>query len=1485
MSQDESKTEELSPVKRAILELREMRAQMDEVERRAKEPIAIVGMGCRFPGQSNNTEQLWQLLHDGVDAINEIPEGRWDVDSYYDPDPDAPGKMSTRWGGFIEDVDKFDADFFGISRREVESLDPQHRLLLEVSWEALEHAGQSPSDLFGSNSGVFIGIGGFDYSQLQIQQGDASSIDAYYATGFSHSAASGRLSYLLGLQGPAVSIDTACSSSLVAIHQACQSLRLNECNLALAGGVNMILLPELVVNFSKARMMAADGRCKTFSANADGYVRGEGCGMIVLKRLSDALANGDHIHALIRGSATNQDGRSSMLTAPSGPSQQTVIRSALENAGVDAAQIQYVEAHGTGTSLGDPIEVNALAAVLSEGHSADSPLMIGSIKTNIGHLEAAAGIAGLIKTVLAMEHDVIPPHLHLDGLNPQIPWSEIPVNVPTELTPWPSADEQKFAGVSSFGFSGTNAHVVLESAPVQESTEAEIVRSKHILTLSTKNDNALSTLAQRYVDHLETQDAAAFADTANTSNIGRAHLTHRLAVVAETAAEASDKLKEFIAGRESSHLWRGSCATDSEPEIAFLFTGQGSQWPDMGRGLYETQPVFRKALEYCDEILQPYMEQPLLSVLYAEKQDKTLLDNTAYTQPALFALEYALAELWQSWGVEPALVIGHSVGEYVAACVAGVFSLEDGLKLIAARGRLMQALPAGGSMVAVFADEAAVSEAIGNDAGSVSIAAINGPANTVISGEDKKVEAIVNSMAKNGVEAKALHVSHAFHSSLIEPMLEEFRQVAGEIGYSPAHTKLISNVTGKLIDDDQLLDEAYWVEHARSPVRFADGIGTLAECGCHIMLEVGPHPVLLGMARSCWQGDECTWLPSLRRGHDDEMQILDSLASLYVQGVAIDWQSFNRPFGLHKRELPTYPWQHKRYWAPVLETMKAGRAGQNASVWEEIKTEGLRQSEQCPLDLVPQSYGTKWRMLDEIANAYIAAVFSGNKLFTQAGERHTFDELLAQLQVKDTFSNLFHLWLLELVRIDWLQQPEEGVYVSGKPLPNTDANKMISDAEEEFQNATFFLEYIRTCGESLHKVLTGEMSALDTLFPGGTTRIADQMYNQWAGARYFNGIVKKVVDTIVKTTPGNRTLQMFEIGAGTGGTTANILPLLPKDRTVYFYTDLSEFFFEKARQKYSPQYPFLQYHLFNAENDPQEQGLPENSFDVIVAANVIHATKHLGDALKNVRKLLAPGGVLLLYETTAHPHWFTVTIALVEGWQRFEDGIRGNNPLISSESWQEVLLAHGFDDVAILPEPGSVADPLGSNIIVARAEGAASESESRQTIEKVEASEFVVVDQEPEAQQADTDELRQRLEQTPPNERIEVLIELVAAEVATILKRDESEPVDRLHRLMDIGIDSLMAVELRDRLRSALGLEQALPATLVFDYPTVEAIADYLARTVFNLVDEKADAVGMSTDKQQESNEVNEVNEDIANLSEEEVEAALLAKLEKRYED
>ncbi|WP_423395908.1 amino acid adenylation domain-containing protein [Burkholderia sp. LMG 21824] len=879
----------------------------DAREAGTPEPIAIVGMSCRFPGAAHDLDAYWRLLNDGVDAISEVPRERWDIDAYYDPDPEAPGRMVCRFGGFLDDVDQFDPAFFRITPREAAAMDPQQRLLLEVSHEALEHAGIPVDSLKGSRTGVFVGITTNDYANLQLRNGGGSGIDGYFFTGNPLNTAAGRISYGLGAQGPSMAIDTACSSSLTAIHTASQNLRSGECDLAIAGGVNLILSPDNSIAVSRTRALAPDGRCKTFDASADGFVRSEGCGALVLKRLSDALAAGDRVLAVLRGSAVNHDGASSGFTAPNGRAQEAVIRQAL--GGLPAASIDYVEAHGTGTPLGDPVELQALATVFGAGRDEGRRLRVGSVKTNIGHTESAAGIAGVIKVVLSLNHDRLPAHLHFRQPSPLVQWDALPIEVCAEASAWPRGERPRRAGVSAFGASGTNAHLVLEEAPAPARPVAPSRHKVHPLVLSAKTPAALRALAGRYQRRLEAEPGLDIAAVAFSAATGRSHFAHRLALPVTSLDDAIDKLRAFHAKEPA-----GAAQPAPRVKMAFLFTGQGSQYAGMGRRLYDAYPVFRDAIDRCRAVADPLLDTPLLEVLSAQGED---IHQTGYSQPALFSLQYALTTLLASFGVVPDAVMGHSVGEYAAAGAAGVFSPEDGLRLIAERGRLMQALPRDGEMAAIFTDLATVERAIEAWPHEVAVAAVNGPASIVISGKRERIAMLVDAFAARDIRSVLLNTSHAFHSPLVEPMLDGFQAAAKAVPVARPAIPFYSNLTGAVMDEAPT--DTYWRRHCREPVQFARSVERLAAAGFNVLVEIGPKPVLVNLARACCAPDAGIQFLALQRPQVEQQALVETLSSLYARGVDVDWASIETPAPA-RVALPSYPFQRSRTWFQKADT-------------------------------------------------------------------------------------------------------------------------------------------------------------------------------------------------------------------------------------------------------------------------------------------------------------------------------------------------------------------------------------------------------------------------------------------------------------------------------------------------------------------------------------------------------------------------------------
>jgi len=1614
---------------RLLFALKEARKKLESLEAEKHEPIAIIGLSCRFPG-ANNPDEFWELLQTGQEAIREVPGDRWDINTYYDPNPDQPGKMYTRFGGFLNSIDQFDPLFFGISPREASYIDPGHRLLLQVCWEALENAGQIQPRLAASPTGVFMGLTANDYAEYLRNLGELTreSIDTYDITGTPIYAAAGRISYALGLSGPSLVVNTACSSSLVSVHLACQSLRSRECEMALAGGVNMILSPESSIALCRARMLSPDGRCKTFDAAANGMARGEGCGVVVLKRLSDAIGSRDNILGVILGSATNQDGPSSGFTVPSGSAQQRLIRQALHQAQIQPCEVQYIEAHGTGTPLGDPIEVNALARVFQDGRSPESPLLLGSVKTNLGHLEAAAGIAGLIKVVLALQHETIPAHLHFKQPNPHIRWEQLNVKVTAEATPWLSGNTPRIAGVSSFGASGTNAHVIVADPASLDPVVAEVERGLHLLNLSAKTPTALQQLAERYLQHLDRDHQQPLADLCYTASTGRIHLEHRLSLLLASREDLRQKLSAFCRGEQMAGVWQGVVAEKVPGKLAFLFTGQGSQFVGMGQQLYQTQPTFRAAVNYCAKLFDPYLDVPLLEIIYPHLFDTTpprSIHETVYAQPSLFTLEYALYQLWKSWGIEPLAVMGHSVGEYVAATVAGVFSLEDGVKLIATRAKLMQRTRPG-KMVAVWASPEEIKERIFPYSSSVAIAGINGTANLVLSGESEMIDRLVAELQSEGIQTKFLSVSGAFHSPLMQPILTEFRQVAQEVSFFRPQIPLISNVTGLQIQDE-IASANYWVDHIQNPILFAKSLETAKQSGYQYFLEIGPRPVLTTLGQLTSDENSYKWLASLNPSQSDWQQILETLAQFYLEGMPINWLGFDRDYSRFRVPLPSYPWQQQRCWvegSPGLKSLKtevlssinsrqqAGHpllgerikspsktilfsskvrqsfpaflqehrifnqavfpataylemvlsAGdelfpqENLAVkdfsirqalilpeetkvvlqlilnpidnqsynfeiysqiedrewqlhgsgclqktakpkfikklesepelsWEEKEfslQEFYRLCRQQGIDLgvsfqslrkVGFNQGIVWSKIELVEGLIVEAgeyklhpvlldaclqtlglalsednqqqtyiqvgleqfKFYGNpgvrlwskveirpvtdvnlsirqadfELFNSDGElvvqieglklmrinrqsllpknqevwqdwlydldwkpqlqfshqyfpasylltpegireklqpelpqygensdleryqqalihleqlsieyllnaltklglkwelNRAFDpsEIFSELQIAKPHQRLLDRFLEMLSEVGILQRTKGGWKISRCPqLQDRQLLHQNGLAQHPIAEAEFAL--LSRCGEKLAEVLQGQCDPLQLLFPNGDLATASRLYQNSPGSKLMNTLVQKAIGSALSELPKSRGVRVLEVGAGTGGTTAYLLPILNPNQTQYVFTDVSPAFTKQAAQKFQ-EFDFVEYQVLDLEINPDSQGFIPHQYDLIVAANVLHATADLTKTIENLRQLLAPNGLLILIEGSIPMGWIDLTFGLTEGWWRFTDvEVRANYPLITGEKWIELLQKTGFSEVVnLVCDLGNPRLAVQSAVIVAR---------------------------------------------------------------------------------------------------------------------------------------------------------------------------------------
>lgn len=933
----------------ALTQLKKLKAELAALKHRQNMPIAVIGMSCRYPGGVTTQDAFWKLLNDGVSGISEIDDTRWEMENLYDANPSAPGRIYTKSAGLLDGIELFDGELFGISAVELQNMDPQHRVFMEAAWTCIENAGYAPSMLAGKSVGIYVGIGTQDFSQLSSRFGAAENISPWNGTGVSFSAVGGRLAYLLDLHGPAVPVDTACSSSLVALHQAVNGLRQHECDSALVSGVMLMLNPATSILFCKAMMLSPDGRCKSFDAAADGYVRGEGCGAVMLKRLDDALRDGDNILALIRGTAVNQDGRTQGLTAPNESAQVDVIRRAIANAGIDAHDVSLIEAHGTGTSLGDPIEMAALATAYCTQRAADNTLWVGSLKTNVGHMEAAAGVGGLQKVVLALQNQSIPPHLNFTVPSPHIDWHTMPqVKIPLAATQWhPATQKPRIAGLSSFGFTGTNAHVVIEQAPTQPEVDAPA--GTRLFKLSGTRLAALRDSIRNHIDHLQQlqgegkTDATTFARICYTANRGRNDFRYRLTIIADDIAQLLEQLQslsplfdehaddedgealpaltaKIAQASPNVHLQK---APVKAPSTAFMFAGQGSQQVGMAQKLYQQLPVFKLYFDQCDALFSQHAGISLQQLMWGDHSD--LLGQTQHTQPALFAIEYALAKVFVDSGIKPSAVIGHSVGEYAAACIAGVFSLADAMKLICARGKLMQELAHPGGMTAVFATQAQVEALLGKFP-QLSIAVRNAETNLVVGGDTTALTELEMQLAAHNIKYRRLNVSHAFHTATMQPMLKAFADVAATVSYRAPRIRFISSVSAKS-ESAKLATPQYWVEQVMACVDFVGALRAIIELAPDNLLEIGPDRTLCGLARQMINGASPLILAS-QMPKQEIRGFYNTLAQLYSQGHSVDWNAFYQGSGLRVLTLPNYAFQKRIYWHPEMPVPRGRRDGE-----------------------------------------------------------------------------------------------------------------------------------------------------------------------------------------------------------------------------------------------------------------------------------------------------------------------------------------------------------------------------------------------------------------------------------------------------------------------------------------------------------------------------------------------------------------------------
>ncbi|XXY81875.1 amino acid adenylation domain-containing protein [Sorangium sp. So ce295] len=1284
--------------------------------------VAIIGMACRFPG-AKTVDQFWDNLLHGRESI-----ARFSIDELRAagvPEELAKHPDYVPAGGVLDDVYAFDAALFGYAEGEAELIDPQQRLFLQCAWEALEDAGYAPRGV-SVPTGVFAGCSASTHlppALLDPREGaTARSLRLLTANDKDYLAT--RVSYKLDLKGPSLTVQTACSTSLVAVHLAAQSILSGECAMALAGGATITLPQEVGYLYQEGLILSPDGRCRAYDERAAGVVGGNGVGVVLLKRLAEAIADGDPIWAVLRGSAVNNDGADKIgYTAPSAEGQARVIAEALAVADVSAASVGYLEGHGTGTPLGDPIEVQALTRVFRAETDAQSFCALGSVKSNIGHLDAAAGIASLIKAALVAHHGQIPPSLHVDRPNAKMEIERSPFYLAKERRSWPAGATPRRVGVSSFGFGGTNAHAVLEEPPRRGRRESSS-RVRPVVTLSAMSDERLLALAGAYCDRLRGGGGPTHevADVAYTTNVGRHHFTRRLAIV----ADSHDELRRALgSGAEGAERRPGAPSVDpnarrfqssgahslSGIKPVFLFTGQGAQYAGMARGLYEAHQPFRAAFDRCAAVLRDRFD---LVRMVTSLDGGERLKETRYAQPCLFSVAFALSELWKAWGVAPAAVLGHSVGELAAAAVAGVLSLEDALRLTAVRGELMHGAPGPGEMVAVFAPRGLVEDQLAGGSGPVAIAAINGEERVVISGARDAVRKHVEAFERRGVTTRPLHVAHAFHSPLMEPVRDPLRRAA-EVPHHPASMALFLNVGGRVLRPGERLDPAYWPEQLLCPVEFARCLGLAAREGHRVFLEIGPQAVLTKLGAEVLSGGDAVFIASLSGGQDDRDAISEALAQLYAAGVDIDWAAVHDGQGRRVR-LPATPFERVELRGPAAEAPERAVQGGGNDVFPDLMRAGSEQAEAGLVALDLATHVEEERSLEDLCSSYFRLAFGHLGLFrgearggglrqaTRSPEGDlgwsTPEEACAAAGVAPRFVRVVRSVAETLAARGELRRGDGGRYGELASI-SPEACARAERAAAAFHARTSALgEIVLAMGRALPAVLTGARDPRAAIFSDGSVDAAYRVYAELPTSRYFNGIVREVVRALVESEL--RPARILEIGGGTGATTEQILPLLDGD-TAYVFTDVSRVFLERARERFSF-YPKLELRLLDIGRSLLEQSFAPHSFDLIVAANSVHAAPDLRRALQNARSLLAPSGVLVLYEVTRNSLTADLTTGLLLG--DVTDGeLRRGRMFLEEDAWERLLAECGFVQRKALPDARSAGAPIGERVLVAQAGG------------------------------------------------------------------------------------------------------------------------------------------------------------------------------------
>ena len=1381
----------------------------DSLEGDAPTPgIAIVGMAGRFPGASS-IEAFWQNLSAGVESITTLSDEELLAAG-------VPAKLLSdpryvRARARLDGVADFDASFFGMSPREAATTDPQHRIFLECAWEALEHAGLDPARFRGS-IGVYGGAGsdGYLLHHLAPDRELMASLGALSPViGNDKDHLTTRVAYKLDLRGPSITVQSACSTSLVAVQLACQALLGYQCDAALAGGVSVAFPQGTGHLHQPGNILSPDGHCRAFDAAARGTVAGDGVGVVVLRRLADAIEDGDSILAVILGAAVNNDGSAKVgYTAPSIDGQAEVIAMAHAVAGVNAETISYVEAHGTGTALGDPIEIAALTQAFRAGTGARGFCGIGSLKTNIGHLNTAAGVASLIKVVLALHHESLPASLHFEVPNPAIDFESSPFVVNATHKPWPRTLAPRRAGVSSFGFGGTNAHVVLEEAP--SAPEPAPSRPHQLLVLSARTPGALDAATANLAAHLERHPQANLADVAHTLEIGRRAFAYRRAVVAHDSASAVSALRSPARGAPFEAL------SKAEPKIAFLFPGQGAQHPGMGADLYRAEPVYRAVVDECAALLEPLLGLDIRPLLHDEGAADALT-GTALAQPALFVTELALARLWTSFGVRPDALLGHSLGEFVAACLAGVFSLSDALSLVAARGRLMANTEAG-AMLSLDLAEADVRPLLGD---SLSLAALNGPSSTVVSGPSDAVARLEARLTERRIGVRRLRTSHAFHSASMDPILATFTAEVRKVRLHAPSLPYLSSVTGAFITAAEATDPAYWARQLRSTVRFSPALLAIADG--HTLLEVGPGRALTALAQQHGIEAIASLGPANGRASDVEA-VLGALGRLWVSGARIDWPSVRVGETRRRVHLPTYPFERRRHWIDLPTSVAASSPRAALDLDFAVEAAWLSDTEAAltaALAVRPlESYPGLAPALDALSSRKVVDFLVASGIPVEKGQALSRQALLQRARIVPKFARLFDAMLSMLAEdgIIRLTGDEVRFLASADSLPPAAELRKKVDEHPGFQGLLGFLDH---CSASYPDSLTGRIEAIGVLYPGGSTRLVEESQRatlEYRNPRIYITLLVKLVARIVAAAGGQR-LRILEVGGGQGLLTWPLVESLAESEAdvEYHFTDLGKVFVDDARRRAEKKglSELMRFGTLDASRDPVAQGHDLQSFDLVVAYNVLHATRDVIATVQKLASLLVPGGTLAWVEVVKARRWDTLTWGLAEGWWYYDDAVRTESPLLALDRWIDITRPLGFEDVEAYPRTPAGRAGSDHGLIVARGRQVSSVAvPARAAPRKPEAS-------APRANNGHASSLQPRPDlRTPhvaPRDETERRIAVICGELLGV------EGLGVHDDFFELGADSLITLRITDRIRQELGRE--VPAHAAFRGSTVERMA------------------------------------------------------------